>query len=266
MFNNLIESSSHKREFKRRGSFFMYTVVGYALLFAAGGVASIYAYDAHLDEQNAEITMLTFVPPEPVNPSAPAPVRNTAPRSNDNPRNLTPSAPELYDSPNNSRLTPHTIGTTPAPFPAAGRNWKVGDYNNPLNGAEPGSTERGPGGPGGSGVAVDPGTPPPPAPPTPLAPPKKIVPSSTILNSRALSLPKPAYPKMAQQIRLSGSVSVQVVIDETGKVISAKSASGHALLAPAAVQAAYLARFSPTMIGNTPVRVSGVIVYNFMLQ
>ena len=60
MFNNLIESSSHAREFKRRGSFVFFTAAIYAVLFVVAGVMSIYAYDARLDYQNTEIiTMLS---------------------------------------------------------------------------------------------------------------------------------------------------------------------------------------------------------------
>ena len=55
MFNNLIESSSHAREYKRRGSFLLFTTAVYAVLLVLGGVASIYAYDAHLEEQSLEI-------------------------------------------------------------------------------------------------------------------------------------------------------------------------------------------------------------------
>ena len=79
MFNNLIESNSHTREFKRRGSFFLFTVGAYVLLFVVAGVASIYAYDAHLDEQTKEIvTMLVPVdlpsaPKDPTNQAARAP-------------------------------------------------------------------------------------------------------------------------------------------------------------------------------------------------
>ena len=71
---------------------------------------------------------------------------------------------------------------------------------------------------------------------------------------------------MAKQIRLQGTVSVQVMIDETGKVISAKAVGGHPLLLAAAQQAAYGARFSPTKLGDQAVKVSGVITYNFVLQ
>jgi TonB family protein len=66
-------------------------------------------------------------------------------------------------------------------------------------------------------------------------------------------------------VKASGPVNVQVLIDETGKVISAQAVSGHPLLRAAAVQAARQARFSPTMLGEQPVKVSGVITYNFTL-
>jgi len=58
MFNNLIESSSHAREFKRRGSFVLFTTTTYALLFIVAGVISIYAYDARLEEPAGEIIMV----------------------------------------------------------------------------------------------------------------------------------------------------------------------------------------------------------------
>jgi TonB family protein len=61
-------------------------------------------------------------------------------------------------------------------------------------------------------------------------------------------------------------VNVQVLVDETGRVISAKAVSGNPALTRAAQQAALNARFSPTKIGEQAVKVSGVIVYNFVLQ
>jgi protein TonB len=86
-----------------------------------------------------------------------------------------------------------------------------------------------------------------------------------VLNSEALSLPRPIYPKLALQIGLAGTVTVQVLIDETGRVVSAKG-TGHPLLVPEAEKAARQARFSPTVISETPVKVSGVITYNFVKQ
>jgi protein TonB len=86
-----------------------------------------------------------------------------------------------------------------------------------------------------------------------------------VLNGKALSLPKPSYPPIARTAHASGTVVVQVTIDETGKVISAKAVSGHPLLQAAAVQAAYGARFSPTQLSGQPVKVTGQINYNFQL-
>ena len=68
MFNNLIESSSHRDELKRRGSYFLFTTATYLVLFAVAGVLSIYAYDARLEEPPIEIVMvspLDYQPPAP---------------------------------------------------------------------------------------------------------------------------------------------------------------------------------------------------------
>jgi protein TonB len=109
-------------------------------------------------------------------------------------------------------------------------------------------------------------TEPPPPPPAPKPTPPAVLKISRVLNSQAIELPKPAYPPMARTIRLQGVVAVQVLIDENGKVISAKAVSGHPILVPEAVRAALRARFSPTTIGDKAVKVSGVITYNFVMQ
>lgn len=90
--------------------------------------------------------------------------------------------------------------------------------------------------------------------------------SGGILNGKALSLPAPVYPDMAKRSRTSGLVEVEVVIDINGKVISAKAVRGPALLQQAAEMAAKLARFTPTLLSGQPMRVVGVITYNFTLQ
>jgi protein TonB len=87
-----------------------------------------------------------------------------------------------------------------------------------------------------------------------------------VITGEALSLPKPAYPPLAKQLRVQGTVSVQVLIDESGKVISAKALSGNPSLLHAAQKAAMEARFKPTRLSDQPVKVSGVITYNFVLQ
>ena len=89
--------------------------------------------------------------------------------------------------------------------------------------------------------------------------------SGGVLNGTAITLPQPTYPEPAKRSRVQGIVSVDVVLDESGKVISANASSGPAMLRDAAVQAALKARFSPTKLSGQPVKVSGVINYKFTL-
>jgi TonB family protein len=96
--------------------------------------------------------------------------------------------------------------------------------------------------------------------------PVKALISGGILNGKAISLPKPAYPPVAKAARQSGTVTVQVVVDENGKVISARAVGGPPLLQASAVQAASGAIFSPTRLSGQPVKVTGVITYNFVLE
>lgn len=94
--------------------------------------------------------------------------------------------------------------------------------------------------------------------------PKQI--SGGILNGKARSLPKPEYPETAKAAGVSGAVSVQVLIDEGGNIISASAISGHQLLRAAAVDAALQAQFVPTRLSGHPVKVSGILTYNFVLK
>jgi TonB family protein len=87
-----------------------------------------------------------------------------------------------------------------------------------------------------------------------------------VLNGRALELPKPPYPAIAAAAHASGAVKVQVIIDVDGNVIAASAISGHPLLQAASVKAARGARFSPTKYNGEPVKVTGIIVYNFVSQ
>src|SRR5205823_1324953 len=69
--------------------------------------------------------------------------------------------------------------------------------------------------------------------------------SVAVLNGKAISLPKPAYPATARSVHAHGAVNVQVIIDENGHVVGASAVSGHPLLRAAAVSAARSAQFSP---------------------
>src|ERR1700741_2561755 len=114
MFNNLIESSSHAQEFKRRGSFLLFTTATYMLLFVVTGVISIYAYDAHLEEQNLEL--VTLISPQdfaPVPERAPATQPNTPRQTDNNDRNVIPERAVAMLSVNHPEVPPPTVGTTP---------------------------------------------------------------------------------------------------------------------------------------------------------
>jgi len=87
--------------------------------------------------------------------------------------------------------------------------------------------------------------------------------SGGVLNGKALSLPTPVYPDVARRMRTEGVVQVEVVVDENGKVVSARALSGPGMLRDAAVKAASLAHFSPTKLSGMPVKVTGMINYNF---
>lgn len=88
--------------------------------------------------------------------------------------------------------------------------------------------------------------------------------SKGVLNGSALNLAKPAYPPAARAVNAEGAVNVQVTIDENGSVVAATAVSGHPLLRQAAAQAAQQSTFAPTMLSGQPVKVTGVIVYNFV--
>lgn len=90
--------------------------------------------------------------------------------------------------------------------------------------------------------------------------------SGGVLNGKATYLAKPAYPAIAKAANASGAVNVQVTVDERGNVITASAVSGHPLLRQAAVSAARSSKFSPTMLSGQPVKVTGVIIYNFQSQ
>lgn len=104
-----------------------------------------------------------------------------------------------------------------------------------------------------------------PSPATNQAPTEPKPVSGGVLNGRAVVLPRPEYPLGARSMHAEGIVTVEVLLDEQGKVISAKAIDGNTLLRPAAVAAARLARFSPTILSGKPVKVTGVISYKFSL-
>jgi TonB family protein len=84
------------------------------------------------------------------------------------------------------------------------------------------------------------------------------------LNALAVKLATPVYPPTAQTMNIQGKVTVQISLDEEGKVVSVKAINGHQFLRAAGEDAARRSKFKPTLVGNQAVKATGFIVYNFL--
>jgi TonB family protein len=107
----------------------------------------------------------------------------------------------------------------------------------------------------------------PPPPPRLTPDPTKRVVIGGVLNGKAVYKPAPSsYPRKAREAGASGVVTVEVIVDEEGRVASAEAVGGHELLREAAVKAARQWRFTPTLLSGQPVKVSGRIIFAFSLN
>ncbi|HEV7745144.1 MAG TPA: TonB family protein [Pyrinomonadaceae bacterium] len=262
MFDNLVESGSHKQDLSRKGSFLLGTIAIYGFIGISLLVAGILYAPAYLDAQDLELTTLVAPVPVPVAANEPDKPQEAKPQKDSN----VDVRKELIADVSESRVAPKEISAKASDIPPVRRGVTTVIGNESSNATVP--INAGPG--TGSGIGTGPQKvniseePPPPPEPKPTPPRAPI--SGGVLNGKAISLPKPAYPPIARQAHASGTVVVQVTIDENGSVISAHAVSGHPLLQAVAVAAARGARFSPTKLSGQPVKVTGVITYNFVAQ
>ena len=261
MFDNLVESSSHKDDLTRKGSFIGITMAIYVVLIGVFFVAGIYLYDAHLSTLDLELTTLVAPVPVPQQEAQPQKQEEAKPQKVE--QNVDVRR-ELIADVAESRVPPKEISAKASDVPPVRRGVTTVLGNSDSSAAAPM-----PAGPGSGTVTTAPAKvsiadepPPPEVKPTP---PRAPI-SGGVLNGKAISLPKPGYPPIARAAHASGTVVVQVLIDENGNVVSAHAVSGHPLLQAAAVGAAKSARFSPTKLSGQPVKVTGVIQYNFVAQ
>jgi len=262
MFDNLVESGSHSADAKRKGSFLLATLGVYAVLIVAGLVAGILMAPAYIDQQNLELTAL--IAPVPV-PQAKVETKEAPKPEKVNINQNVDVRRELIADVSRADLVPKTIESKASDVPPVRKGvvTMVGTSNS--NAAAPMAPGTGTGsiisGPTKVEIKDEP-PPPPPAPkPTPHAP---I--SGGVLNGKAVHLVTPPYPAIARSAHAAGAVQVQVLIDENGNVIAAHPMSGHPLLQAAAVAAARASKFTPTKLSGQPVKVNGVIIYNFVAQ
>lgn len=271
MFDSLVESGSHKDDLARKGSFFLGTLAIYSVIVIGLAILSVVTYNNSLPEDNLEL--MTMVAPVPVQQQEKQPEQQkqeTAPKQTQQQEVATRT--EFVASTLDPTKVPTKVENVASKVPPVPPGGAVLAKSNsdPVGGPSGPVGPVGPVGGGGTGagtgpvVKVEDDEPPPPK-PTPKPVPKAPI-SQGVLNGKAISKPQPPYPPIAKAARASGQVVVQIIVDESGKVTSAKATSGHPLLQQAAVQAAYQARFSPTLLSGQPVKVSGFITYNFLLQ
>ena len=199
----------------------------------------------YLDENM--VKMVT--PATPANAAATTSQPVAAPANNDS----KPAAPKTNPLANKARDNRKGASTAPE-LPAANSAATKLAGGTPMDVKTPAVSQS-------QAVVVDMDEPPPTPAPRPILKPV----SGGVLNGTAVNLPPPVYPDAAKRMRVSGTVTVDVILDETGKVVSANASNGPAILRDAAIQAALKARFSPTKLSGQPVKVSGVINYKFAL-
>lgn len=272
MFDQLVESKSQGAELKDRRRYFVLSFAAASVFLSTGLVFSIFASDYGLGTGNFEL--VEMIAPDQMAPAdlEPEPERpqpqNSAPQTSQVATRVVNMA-NINEVPTD--IPPvSSARNTYMPRPENGR-FVTGKFD--THPGNPGGTgrETSSSGPGGLSTA-DPTTArvqesepeettPPPAIKKPQVP-KSV--SKGVLNGQALNLPKPLYSSIAKAAGAQGQVTVQVTIDETGRVISANAVSGHVMLRPEAERAARGARFSPTRLSDVPVKVTGVITYNFL--
>ena len=280
MLDQLVESKSSAKENTRRSGFLLTTLVVLSTLLLGGWVYSLFALDYGLGAGDLELSNLVAPvqiaeeappPPEPEKPQPQEKVKTNAPDVDVRTEiiksmNETPTEPPDKTSTAKQTIPPRD----PNKFTALGKtnytaeNAPPPSYKGPVETSGKGLGGNGTDTSGNSGKGDEAPPPPPPPPaakPTPKPVPKTI--SGGVVNGKARNLVTPTYPAAAKAVRASGAVNVQVTIDEDGNVISASAVSGHPLLRAAAVSAARASKFSPTQLSGQPVKVTGVIIYNF---
>jgi protein TonB len=105
-------------------------------------------------------------------------------------------------------------------------------------------------------------------PPTVVKPaaPQKLRGSSGVAAGMLIYQLKPAYPRLAAQARIQGTVVLQAVIAKDGTVHDLHVISGHPMLLPAAIEAVRQWRYRPYLLNNEPVEVDTQINVNFALS
>ena len=105
----------------------------------------------------------------------------------------------------------------------------------------------------------------------PIPPPQKPAAKRIVRVGSGVKAPRqtysvqPAYPALAREAHVWGTVVVSAVIDEHGNVVGAHAVSGHPLLIPAALNTVLQWKYEPTLLNGSPVAVEMEVTVNFKL-
>jgi protein TonB len=98
------------------------------------------------------------------------------------------------------------------------------------------------------------------------APIKQIHVSTGVQAAKLIAQATPAYPALAKQARVAGTVRLTAIIGRDGAIRNLQVMSGHALLTAAALEAVKQWRYQPTLLNDEPVEVITQIDVNFTLS
>jgi hypothetical protein len=276
MFEELLETEPKAAQVKGRKVYFATSAAVMGIVLFSALIISLFAVD--LDMGIGDMDAVELVAPVDVLPDI-HPEMDQAPKQKQQAPGGSAQAPTRQTDMARVDETPQAVPTTistsvnTALARPLGDNFNLGKSDIDSSGIGSG---RGPGNGTGDGLGdgigdgvgdgteakAEDSTPPPPVRKAP-APEKPIVMSLGVVNSRAMSLPVPIIPATARAVNVSGTVSVHILVDENGKVVSASAVSGNPLLRESSEIAARNAKFTPTLLSGKPVKISGVINYYF---
>ena len=118
---------------------------------------------------------------------------------------------------------------------------------------------------GGIIGSVPAGAAPPPLPPAADGT-KRITIGGNVQQAKLVSQPKPVYPPLAKQSRISGVVHLSALIGKEGNIVNLAVISGHPLLIPSALEAVRLWVYQKTLLNGEPVEVMTQIDVNYTLS
>jgi protein TonB len=230
------------------------SVAGQTIVLSAAILASLIHIDAL--PRGFSITTIT-VPGSPLKPAAPTAGSTSGPRTQ-------PTRPFVFPTkradPLDSRSQNVALSLlSPGPEGAVGTTGGVG-VGDIL---------------GGLGLGTGVGHVPPPLPPVVAHPVEKAAvpvastPVRVSMGTQAAKLTrlvKPAYPPLAVQAHISGTVRLAAIISRDGFIQNLQVVSGHPLLTTAAVDAVKQWRYQPTLLSGEPVEVITQIDVNFTLS